>query len=61
MNLDLRDFEAGQEYFVITSDERGGRCLMEGMFIAAWPTKNEAKEYASTLGVGHHVIKQVKK
>jgi len=57
---DIRDFEPGQTYFVITSDERGGRCVMNGMFIAAWPTKTEAKEYAATLGSGYHVVRTVK-
>ena len=58
---DIRDFESGQTYFVITSDERGGRCVMNGMFIAAWPTRAEAKEYAATtLESGYHVVRTVK-
>lgn len=60
MELDIRDIEQGQQYFVITSDERGGRCVMNGMFIAAWTTRDDAKRYASTLGDGFHVVKQVK-
>ena len=58
--LDIRDIQTGNEYFVITSDERGGRCVMNNMFIAAWETRKEAKEYAATLGAGFHVVKTVK-
>ena len=58
--LDIRDIQTGNEYFVITSDERGGRCVMNDMFIAAWETRKEAKEYAATLGAGFHVVKTVK-
>ncbi len=60
INLDIRDFDSGDTYFVITSDERGGRCVFDGMFIAAWPTRAEAKEYAATLGSGYHVVRTVK-
>jgi hypothetical protein len=59
--LDIRDIEAGEIYYVITSDERGGRCVMNGMFIAAWRDKAEAKAEANSLGAGYHVIKQVKR
>ena len=60
MELDIRDFESGQTYWVITSDAKGGRCIFNGMFIAAWSTKDSARAFALTLGEGHHVVKQVK-
>jgi hypothetical protein len=60
INLDIRDFDSGDTYFVITSDVRGGRCIMNVMFIAAWPTRAEAKEYADTLGSGYRVVQTVK-
>ena len=58
--LDIRDFQSGQEYFVITSDERGGRCVMHGMFIAAWETRKAANKVADQLGHRFHVVKTVK-
>lgn len=41
--LDIRDFERGETYFALADKGRGGRCVMNGMFIAAWRTKDEAK------------------
>lgn len=40
--LDIRDFDSGDVYYAITSMCRGGRCVMNGMFIAAWRTKHAA-------------------
>lgn len=45
-DLDIRDFEPGETYFAIADASRGGRCVMNGMFIAAWKTKGEAKGVA---------------
>ena len=59
-NLDIRDIQQGQVYFVITSDERGGRCVLNGMFIAAWKTREAAKAHVASLGSGYHVVKTVK-
>jgi len=47
-SLDIRDFEPGATYFAIADASRGGRCVMNGMFIAAWTTKGEAKAAAGT-------------
>lgn len=45
-DLDIRDFEPGETYFAIADTSRGGRCVMNGMFIAAWKSKGEAKAAA---------------
>lgn len=57
---DVRDIQSGETYFVITSEERGGRCVMNGMFIAAWYSKDDAKAEAESLGAGYRVVKQIK-
>jgi len=59
-DLDIRDIERGETYFVITSDDKGGRCILNGMFIAVWKDKKSAKEQAAELGAGYHVVKQIK-
>jgi hypothetical protein len=43
---DIRDVNIGETYFVIADKARGGRCVMNGMFIAIWRTKAEAKTSA---------------
>lgn len=47
LDLDIRDIKVGDTYYVVTSKERGGRCIMNGMFIAAWRTKAEARAFAN--------------
>ena len=44
--LDIRDIDAGETYYAIADATRGGRCVMNGMFIAAWRSKKDAKEFA---------------
>lgn len=46
-NLDVRDIAPGEEYFVLTQVSRGGRCVFNGMFIAAWTTKKAATAAAA--------------
>lgn len=53
--LDIRDIEAGQTYWVVTKPN--GRCVYEGMFIAAFLTQKEAKKAAQSLGDGHRTVK----
>jgi hypothetical protein len=45
--LDVRDITPGAEYFTLAQASRGGRCVMNGMFIAAWTTKKAAKAAAA--------------
>ena len=45
--LDIRDINPGETYYAIASSEKGGRCILNGMFIAAWTDKAEAKAVAS--------------
>lgn len=47
MKLDIRDIAAGAPYFTIVSADKGGRCILNGMFIAAWESKAEAKAFAA--------------
>lgn len=41
--LDIRDINPGETYYAIADASRGGRCVMNGMFIAAWRNKADAK------------------
>lgn len=41
--LDVRDINAGETYYALADKTRGGRCVMSGMFIAAWREKKAAK------------------
>lgn len=50
LSLDIRDFEPGATYFAVADASRGGRCVMNGMFIAAWATKGEAKAALQRCG-----------
>lgn len=45
--LDIRDINAGETYYAIADANRGGRCVMNGMFIAAWREKKDAKAVAA--------------
>lgn len=45
--LDIRDIVAGETYFTIASAEKGGRCILNGMFIAAWTDKKSAQAFAA--------------
>lgn len=47
-NFDIRDIEPGATYYTIASAEKGGRCILNGMFIAAWEDKEEAKSFAAS-------------
>lgn len=63
---DIRDIEMGSKYWTITDPDRGGRCVMAGMFIAAWRTKEAAKKAAvamvaeGTLKKGYAVVPTIK-
>lgn len=57
---DIRDVESGETYYVVTADAKGGRCVMNGLFIAVWRDKDGARQAAIDLGEGHHAVKQRK-
>jgi len=59
-DLDIRDIETGETYFVVADSRNGGRCVMNGMFIAAWKDKGLAKSYASSDKINLVVVKQVR-
>jgi hypothetical protein len=44
---DIRDIDPGEVYFAVASKDRGGRCVLNGMFIAVWRDKNAAKQFAA--------------
>jgi hypothetical protein len=46
-DLDIRDINPGDTYYAIADATRGGRCVMNGMFIAAWTDKKSAKVAAN--------------
>lgn len=46
-DLDIRDIQPGQTYYVLASAQNGGRCVLNGMFIAAWESKEAAKVAAN--------------
>lgn len=39
---DIRDIQVGESYFTLASQSNGGRCLMNGMFIATWRSRQAA-------------------
>jgi hypothetical protein len=46
--LDIRDIDSGETYYAIADATRGGRCLLNGMFPAAWRVKADAKAAAGS-------------
>lgn len=57
---DIRDIEAGETYYVVADSERGGRCVMNGMFIAAWRERKVAHEFAKSRPAIYTVVKSLK-
>jgi hypothetical protein len=46
-NIDVRDINPGEVYYAIASKDKGGRCVNNGCFTAAWRSKADAKTAAN--------------
>lgn len=57
---DIRDIEAGETYYVVADRDRGGRCVLNGCFIATWHDKGLARDFANSDPGKYTVVKSLK-